>query len=89
MCAALESEDASVVNRLVQKWLSTNPQIEKPARLPERRRVLTITYVRDAADADEYVRRVREWAREVWGAWSEHQDSARRLIDEATSQIKT
>ena len=88
MCAAVEGEDASAVNQLVQKWLSTNPRVDKPAHIPERRGGLTIIHVRDAVDADEHVRRIREWAREVWGAWSEHHGLARRLIDEAASQIK-
>src|ERR1700753_3154473 len=30
LCAALEGEDAFSTNQAVQKWLSTNPQIEKP-----------------------------------------------------------
>lgn len=88
MRAALEDEDAPALNRLVQKWLSTNPRIDKPARIPERRGSLTVMYVRAAADADEHVKRVREWARDVWGAWADHHALARRLIDEATSRIK-
>ena len=87
MCAALESEDALSTNQVVQRWLSTNPQIEKPAHIPERRGGLTITYIHGAADAEEHVKRVREWARDVWGAWSAHRDLARRLISAATSQI--
>ena len=84
-CAALEHEDAQASNQAVQKWLSTNPQIEKPAHLPQRRGDLNITYVHSAPDADEHVKRVREWARDAWGAWAEHHALARRLIDEATS----
>ena len=30
MCAAFEYEDASEINRAVQKWLSRNPTIDKP-----------------------------------------------------------
>src|ERR1044072_6155376 len=82
---ALEHEDAQALNQAVQKWLSTNPRIEKPAHLPERRGVLNITYVHSAPDADEHVKRVREWARDVWGAWAEHHALAGRLIGEATS----
>ena len=84
MCAALEGEDALTLNRAVQSWLSTNPRVDKPARLPEGRGALTIAYVHEAPDADEHVRRVREWAQDVWGAWSEHRDLARRLIAEAS-----
>ena len=85
MCAALEYEDALAVNRAVQKWASTNPQIEKPAWLPARRGNITITYIHSAADAEEHIERVREWARAVWRAWSEHHALARQLIGRATS----
>ena len=86
MCAALEGEDALTTNQVVQKWLSTNPHVEKPANIPERRGSLNITYIHGAADADEHVGRVREWAGGVWGAWSEHHDLARLLIGEAASR---
>ena len=87
MCAAIEREDVSSINQVIQKWLSTNPQIEKPAHIPERRGDLTITYIHSAADADEHIERVREWAREVWTAWAEHDDLARRLIAEAVANV--
>lgn len=86
MCAALEDEDALALNRAVQKWLSTNPRIDKPAHLPQRRGDLNISHVHSAADADEHVKRVGEWARDVWRAWREHHDTARRLIAEAVAQ---
>ncbi len=85
MRAALEGGDALALNEAVQRWLSTNPQVDKPAHVPERRGDLTITYIHSAADADEHVNRVKEWARDVWGAWGEHHDLARQLIDEAAA----
>ncbi len=84
--AALEAEDALAVNQTVQKWLSTNPKIEKPARLPEQRGNLTITFIHSAVDADEHDKRVREWAQEVWSAWSEHHVLGKQLIDKATKE---
>ena len=81
--AALESEDALAVNQRMRKWLSANPKIEKPLRLPSRSGKLTIAFVHSAACADEHNKRVREWAREVWSAWSEHRALAKQLIDEA------
>ncbi len=83
MCAAIEHGDAVTVNRMVQKWLSGNPRIDKPAHIPARRGNMTVSYVHSAPDADQHVSRVKEWAREVWGAWAEHYDLARRLIDGA------
>ena len=85
MSVALEGEAALATNQAVQKWLSMNPQVEKPANIPKRRGGLNITYIRSAADADEHVKCVREWARDVWDAWSEHHELAKRLISEATS----
>jgi hypothetical protein len=87
ICIALEHEDAQARNQAVQKWLSTNPKLEKPARLPDRRGDLTISYIHSAADADEHIKRVREWAQDVWGAWADHHDLARRLISEAVARI--
>jgi hypothetical protein len=88
MCAALGEQDVQGiqdVNRAVQKWLSTNPHLEKPARLPDQRGTLTIAHIRDATDGDDHMKRVREWAQAVWVAWSEHHDLARRLIHDAVS----
>lgn len=82
--AALETEGASAVNQTVQKWLSKNPKIDKPLHLPEQKGNLTITFIRNAADADEHARRVCKWAREVWSAWSEHHALAKQLINEAS-----
>lgn len=89
ICAALEhQQDAPALNQAVQKWLSTNPQIEKPPRIPEKRGALTIAYILDASNADEHTGRVREWAKDVWAAWSEHQGLARSLINDAMAETK-
>ncbi len=83
ICAALESEDDLALNQTVQRWLSTNPKIDKPAQIPGQRGSLTIAQIQSVADADEYGNRVREWAQDVWGAWSEHHALAKQLIAEA------
>lgn len=88
MCSAMEAEDALATNQTVQRWLSTNPKIEKPSRLPERKGRLTIAYIHSAADADEHIKRVREWALDVWGAWAEHHALARQLIDGAALEVE-
>ncbi|HEY0079617.1 MAG TPA: DUF5946 family protein [Pyrinomonadaceae bacterium] len=87
MCAALEDEQAPALNQVVQKWLSTNPNIDKPTQLPKQRGNLTVAYIHAASNADEHVERVRQWARDVWNAWSEHHALARQLIDEAAREI--
>ena len=85
ICAALESDDSATANQKVQKWLSTNPEIARPAQVPDARGALTITHIHGAA-ADEHVQRVGEWALDVWGAWSAHHSLARQLIAEATGK---
>lgn len=86
MYAALEAEDALAINQMVQKWLSTNLKIEKPARLPEQKGNLTITSIHSAVDAEEHGKRVQEWAQDVWSAWSEHHALAKQLLDEAAKE---
>lgn len=88
MCAAMEYDDPPAINQTVQKWLSTNPKIDKPAQLPKQRGTLTIGHIHKASDADEHANRVREWAREVWDSWSEYHKLARSLIGEAEAEIK-
>jgi len=87
MYAALECEESSTVNRTAQKWLSNNPQIDKPVQLPQQSGNITVTYVHSAIDAKEHKRRVREWANSVWSAWSEHHDLAKQLISATTTKI--
>jgi hypothetical protein len=87
MCAAIEYEDAANVNRTMQKWLSTNPQVDKPPTIPAHRGVLTILYIHSASDTDEHIKRVREWARDIWDAWSEHHELARRLIQTGSASV--
>lgn len=87
MCAALEYENPLAINQTVQKWLSTNPAVAKPAQIPEHRGNLTIGYILSASDVDQHVERVREWAQDVWSAWSDHSDLAKELITKATSKV--
>lgn len=83
MCAAQEYEDAQAINRAVQQWLSSNPTVEKPADLPEQRGDLTVDHVHAAAAPEEHAVHVRQWARSVWEAWSDHHALARELIARA------
>ena len=86
MCAAFEYQDAFLINQQVQKWLSTNPKINKPDHLPQQRGSLNIVSVYRADNPDEHAKRVRGWARSVWEAWSEHHDLAKRLIESSRAE---
>ena len=87
MCAALESDKTVAINQAVQRWLSGPKAVERPDGPPPRNRgELTIAYVYSAADAEEHVKRVREWARSTWDAWGAYHDLARQWIDRATTE---
>ena len=84
MCAAMEGEGADAVNGAVQRWLNGPRAIERPDDVPAGRRgALTVIYVHQAADADDYLRRVQEWARSTWAAWETHHAIARKWIEQA------
>ena len=44
---------------------------------PPRLGDLTVLHVHGARDTDDHVKRVREWARSVWEAWSPHHETVR------------
>lgn len=79
--AAVESQNPEFTNQVVQKWLSTNPRIQKPAAIPEMRGDLTIYFVHSADKPDQHVEYVRQWAVEVWKAWSGHHYLAKQWAD--------
>ena len=90
MWAALDSDQAEAINREVRRWLHgprTLPRPEEPP--PGKRGELTIEYVLGAADAEEHLDRVGEWARSTWSAWSAYHDLARQWIDRATRETST
>jgi hypothetical protein len=81
MCAAMETEQAAAINRAVQQWLNGPKPIERPADVPAGQRgAITIVDVHAVADPNEYLRRIREWARSAWDAWSTHHALAREWI---------
>jgi hypothetical protein len=84
LCAAIESEEVAAVNMAVRRWLDGPRVVERPQDPPLRHRgALTIVYVHDAADSDQHVQRVREWAHSIWAAWSVYHDLARQWIAQA------
>ena len=63
------------------KWASSRKRdfvwLDPPSSLGE----LTVLYVRGAQSPEEHAARVREWAKSVWKAWSDHHDTVRRWAD--------
>jgi Family of unknown function (DUF5946) len=79
VCIALEhANDASLLERL-NRWLSTNPPIKRPA-LPTFRGALTIAHVHGIDEPVEYGRRVEGWARSAWDAYRDLHPLGREWI---------
>lgn len=84
MCAAMERDDAGGVNEAVQRWLNGAKALERPSEPPPSTRgSLTVAHVHGAANAEEHLARVREWARTTWDAWHDYHAVARQWIDQA------
>ena len=49
---------------------------------PEERASLTVRDVALAGSPDAHAQRVREWAEQVWRAWSPHHEAARTLAED-------
>ena len=82
MWAALESDRTAAVNRAVRRWLDGPTDVERPGVPPAGRRGrLTVLHLREAADADDHVTRVREWARSTWAAWHAYHDLAKTWVE--------
>lgn len=87
ICAALEYDETVAINQAVQRWLNGPKVVERPEEPPPRKRGdLTIVYIHGAADTEEHVQRIREWARSTWSAWGMYHDLARQWIDRATTE---
>jgi hypothetical protein len=80
VCIAFEHSNDSVLLSRLQKWLSTNPTIVRPA-LPTARGALTIAHVHGISDPVEYGRKVEAWARSAWEAYRDLQVVARKWIE--------
>jgi len=82
MCAAMENDDAASINRAVQEWLNGPRAIERPDDVPPGRRGdLTVVDVLAVQDPQQYLERIREWARGTWSAWATHHALAREWIE--------
>ena len=81
VCAAMETDEAPAINQAVQQWLNGPRKIDRPADIPAGERgSLTVCFVHDTIEADEYLRRIQQWARSAWAAWASHHALAREWI---------
>jgi hypothetical protein len=79
LCIAFEHRNDAASLRQLQRWLSSNPRIQKPA-LPVHRGQLTIGDVSRMDDSSEFGKAVESWARSAWRAYHDLQPLAREWL---------
>jgi len=79
MCCAVEHGGAPEVNAAVQRWLSTNPAIDKPD-VPAARGRLTIVSVLEPETPPEITAALETWFDDVWGAYEAQHGITREWI---------
>jgi hypothetical protein len=82
MCCGLEHGGDSGVYAAIPRWLNGAADLERPEE-PAFRGSTTIADVQAASSAEEHQKLVREWAREVWQAYSAQHELARRWLQAA------
>ena len=85
MCWAMEGDDDPSVSLALSRYLDGTPRLSRPEPVPRPgdRGDLTIVDVHLAPSSAEHLRRVREWARLTWDAWSHHHERARSWVRDA------
>lgn len=82
MCCAMEYGNDPHLLKILQKWLNGKKQLEKPPML-ENLGSLTIAHLANAKDSTEHAKLVKEWAIDVWNAYSVYHDLAKDWIEMA------
>jgi hypothetical protein len=81
---AIECGSVAETNRAIRQWLDGSRSLQRPHQpAPGERGTLTILHVHVAADPEDHVRRVREWAESAWAAWRDYRVLAKQWTDEA------
>jgi hypothetical protein len=88
LCCGMEYAGSERVYAAIQRWLTGSAEhigLERPHE-PEYRRRLTIRHVYDVDVQSNFEPRLREWAMDVWGAYTSQHEIARRWIREALNR---
>jgi hypothetical protein len=85
MGCAMEYDNDPNLLRLLQQWLSGPKRLSKPEMLPSLGD-LTIAHVMQSKDDGEHIQSVREWAEDVWNAYSVYHGLAREWIETAKQE---
>ena len=84
MCWSMERGRSLHLPKPLKRWVDGPKRYARVAAPPPGLRgPITVESVVDAADVADYERRVMEWARSAWDAWSTHWDQARVWVEEA------
>ena len=79
LCCGLEYDGDPRIYEAIQHWLNGAAKVEKPQVL-SRLGSMTVMDVRNAPNAEEHARLVRDWAANVWEAYRPQHDLAREWI---------
>jgi len=85
MCWSVERSGSSAVpSEMIRRWVERHPDLEKPP-LPISRGTLTIADI-VATSPGEHQESVRQWARDIWGAYASLHATARNWVTLAFNQ---
>ena len=87
LCIALERGNDPDWMRGLQRWLSTNPVLQKP-ELPNFRGELTIGHLHGITDPEAYGRAVLAWARSAWEAYRPLHAIAREWLARSAAPVQ-
>jgi hypothetical protein len=85
LCAAVERSDDPRAQQTIWSDLRIPPDAVKPA-IPSHRGTVTLVDVRGAESGEDFQAAVDAWLANVWEAWREHHDLARRWLDFSISR---
>ena len=80
ICVAMEYDGSPELLRKLQTWLNGKKEPQRPG-IPEKLGRLTIAHISEAETPEEHERLIKEWAQDVWDAWSDYHDLARHWIE--------
>lgn len=79
MCVAVEHAGDDTINAAMQRWLSGNPQIDKPP-VPAERGRLTLASVIDVESPKGIAAALEAWFAEVWRVYAQQHEVTYRWI---------
>ena len=85
LCCGIEHGGNPVIYATINRWLNGKVELEKPPLLSQRGE-MTLVDVRAAPGVEAQVKKVQEWANNVWVAYAPQQELARQWIKAALAR---